>query len=63
MLPVGTICLWAAGIARKGKLEADLLIEANPKIERLKTKGLSEHQAMLKCGIDKFYYSPFWAVR
>jgi len=25
--------------------------------------GMSEHDAMLKLGCDKYHYKPFWAIK
>ena len=63
IIPSTVAFLWAAGIARRGRLETQFLLEAEPIVERLKADGMTEHDAMLRCGIDGFYYNPFWAVR
>ncbi len=55
--------LWSMGIARMGKLYTEILSEAEPVVKRLMSEGFTEHDAMVKVGIDKFYYKPFWAIR
>ncbi len=54
---------WAMGVARMGKLYSELLDEAEPVVKRLMSDGYTEHDAMIKTGIDKFYYKPFWSIR
>ena len=58
-----TLTFWAIGIAKMGRKETKYLIAIEPELNRLKKTGLSEHEAMLSLGCDKFYYKPFWAVR
>jgi hypothetical protein len=63
LVSVGILGLWGVGVARRGKLETECLHEAEPLIRNLVSQGFTEHDAMLKLGVDKFYYKPFWAIR
>lgn len=63
MLPCSVLGFWGIGIARNNKLQSKLLNEAAPVVKNLMSRGLTEHDAMINVGVDKFYYKPFWAVR
>jgi len=58
-----TLLFWCFGIGRMGKNEIKYLLEIEPELNRLKSTGLSEHEAMIELGCDKFYYKPFWSIR
>ncbi len=63
MIPVSILGVWAGLISQMNKLQSEFLNDAKPIVKQLISQGLTEHDAMIKVNIDKFYYKPFWAVR
>lgn len=56
------LLVWAIGIVRQSQLMTSHLEAIEPELKKMVASGMSEHDAMMALGCDKYYYKPFWAI-
>ena len=63
LIPTIVLTVWGLGIARRGYLYGAHLEKIEPELKQMVANGMSEHDAMLKLGCNKYHYKPFWAIK
>lgn len=63
VIPAVVLLFWGLGILRLSQLMTAQLEAMEPEVDKLVASGISEHNAMIKLGCDKYYYKPFWAIK